>query len=45
MNAIGPNNFFDTDRKSIMRSRVSQMSFDLGDLRSYRKPMRCVIGN
>ena len=29
----------------MMRSRVSQMSFDLGDLRSHRKPMRCVIGN
>ena len=30
---------------SIMRSRISQMSFDLGDLRSHRKPMQCVYGN
>ena len=29
-------------RRSIMRSRMSQMSFGLGDLRSHRKPMRCV---
>ena len=28
-----------------MRSRVSQLSFHLGDLRSHRKPMGCVIGN
>ena len=28
-----------------MRSRVSQKSFDLVNLRSHGKPMRCVIGN
>ena len=28
-----------------MRSRLSQMSFDLGDLRSHREPMRCDVRN